>query len=65
MKSMQGFTKLTNDTAYKTEKAFMEIKADAMLMGKGKMAILMKERIFDSNNAFSLEGTLQIWKPMS
>ena len=50
--------KLTNDTSYKTEKAFMEIKADALLMGKGKMAVHLKERIFDSNNTFSLEGTL-------
>jgi hypothetical protein len=29
-----------------------------MLMGKGKMAVHLKERIFDSNNVFSLEGTL-------
>jgi hypothetical protein len=50
--------KLTNDTIYKTEKAFLEIKADALLMGKGKMAVHLKERIFDSNNTFSLEGTL-------
>jgi hypothetical protein len=27
-------------------------------MGKGKMAILLKGRIFDSHNTFSLEGTL-------
>lgn len=50
--------KLTNDTIYKTEKAFLEIKADAMLMGKGKMAVHLKERIFDSSNTFSVEGTL-------
>jgi hypothetical protein len=50
--------KLTNDTSYKTEKGFLEIKADALLMGKGKMAVHLKERIFDSNNVFSLEGTL-------
>ena len=50
--------KLTNDTSYKTEKGFLEIKADALLMGKGKMAIHLKERIFDNNNTFSLEGSL-------
>ena len=49
---------LTNDTIYKSEKAFLEIKADALLMGKGKMAVHLKERIFDSRNTFSLEGTL-------
>ena len=50
--------KLTNDTIYKTEKGFLEIKADALLMGKGKMAVHLKERIFDKRNTFSLEGTL-------
>jgi hypothetical protein len=50
--------KLTNDTIYKSEKAFLEIKADALLMGKGKMSIHLKERIFESNNTFSLDGTL-------
>jgi hypothetical protein len=49
---------LTNDTIYKSEKAFLEIKADALLMGKGKMAVHLKERIFDIRNTFSLEGTL-------
>jgi hypothetical protein len=50
--------KLTNDTIYKSEKAFLEIKANALLMGKGKLAVHLKERIFDSRNTFSLEGTL-------
>jgi len=50
--------KLTNDTIYKTEKAFLEIKADALLMGKGKLAVHLKERIFDKSNTFSLVGTL-------
>jgi hypothetical protein len=36
----------------------LEIKADALLMGKGKMAIHLKERIFDNSNTFSLEGNL-------
>jgi hypothetical protein len=51
--------KLTNDTIYKSEKGFLEIKADALLMGKGKLAVHLKERIFDSSNTFSLEGTLK------
>lgn len=50
--------KLTNDTVYKTESAFLEIKADALLMGKGKMTISLKGRLFDRNNTFSLNGTL-------
>lgn len=50
--------KITNDTIYKTESGYIELKGDALLMGKGKMTILLKGRIFDSNNTFSLNGTL-------
>jgi hypothetical protein len=50
--------KITNDTVYKTETAFLELKGDAMLMGKGKLTVLLKGRIFDSQNTFSLTGTL-------
>jgi len=50
--------KITNDTIYKTKSAFLELKGDALLMGKGKMTILLKGRIFDSHNTFSLNGTL-------
>ena len=50
--------KLSNDTIYKTNSAFLELKGNALLMGKGKMTILLKGRIFDSQNTFSLDGTL-------
>ena len=50
--------KITNDTIYKTESAFLEFKADAMLMGKGKLTILLKGRLYDSYNTFSLDGNL-------
>jgi hypothetical protein len=50
--------KITNDTIHKTESASLELKGDALLMGKGKMTILLKGRIFDSHNTFSLNGTL-------
>jgi hypothetical protein len=49
---------ITNDTIYKTETAFIELKADALIMGKGEIAILLKGRLFDRNNTFSLNGTL-------
>jgi len=52
------FYKVTNDTIYKTESAFFEIKADALLMGKGKMTISLKGRLFERDNTFSLNGTL-------
>jgi len=50
--------KITNDTIYKTEINSLELKCKALLMGKGKMNILFKGRIFDNQNTFSLNGTL-------
>jgi hypothetical protein len=50
--------KITNDTIYKTEKAYLEWHANALLMGKGKVAILLKARIFDNQNTFAVNGTL-------
>jgi len=50
--------KVSNDTIYKTNSAFLELKSKALLMGKGKMTILLKGRIFDSQNTFSVDGTL-------
>ena len=50
--------KISNDTIYKTKSAYLELKGNALLMGKGKMTILLKGRIFDSQNTFSLDGTL-------
>ena len=49
---------LTNNTIYRTGIAYMELKAHALLMGKGKIAILLKGRLFDKNNTFWLNGTL-------
>jgi hypothetical protein len=50
--------KITNDTIYKTEEAFLKLNAEALLMGKGKLSIALKGRIFDRQNAFSVNGTL-------
>jgi hypothetical protein len=50
--------KITNDSIYKTENASLEFKADALLMGKGKLAILLKAGIFNHNNTFSVNGKL-------
>ncbi len=50
--------KITNDTIYKTEKAYLELHANALLMGKGKVDILLKARIFDNQNTFAVNGSL-------
>lgn len=48
---------ITNDPIYKTEEAYLKLNAEALLMGKGKITMLLKGRIFDSQNTFSLYGT--------
>jgi len=49
---------ITNNTIYKTKSAFLELKGDALLMGKGRMSIFLKGRLFDIQNTFTLDGTL-------
>jgi len=50
--------KITNDTIFKTEKAYLGLKANALFMGKGKLTVLLKARIFDSQNTFAVNGRL-------
>jgi hypothetical protein len=49
---------VTNDTAYKAQNIFTEIKGDAILMGTAKVAIDLKAKLFDSTNTFLLSGNL-------
>ncbi len=49
---------LSNDTIYKREKAYLKLNVNALLMGKGKLAIQLKGRLFDRQNTFSLDGSL-------
>jgi len=50
--------KITNDTVYKTEKGYLKMIAEARLMGKARMTVLLKGKLFDKHNAFLLNGTL-------
>jgi len=50
--------KITNDTLYKKTEGYTKLDAEALLMGKSKLSISLKARIFDSTNTFSLDGTL-------
>ncbi len=50
--------KITNNTIYKTEKAYLEWHANALLMGKGEVDILLKARLFDNQNTFTVNGSL-------
>lgn len=49
---------ITNDTLYKKEKGYIQLHAQALLMGKSKLAVSLKARLFDSNNSFSFNGAL-------
>lgn len=49
---------ITNDTIFKTKDASMEMMAEALLMGKSKMTVSLKAKLFDKSNTFSMTGTL-------
>ena len=49
---------ITNDSVYRTKNDSLKLAGNALLMGKGEMTILLKAALFDSQNRFSLEGTL-------
>lgn len=49
---------ISNDSVYKSETAFFELNTKAVLMGKGKLSVQLKSKLFDPQNTFTLEGTL-------
>jgi hypothetical protein len=49
---------ITNDTIYKTETEYLKLEAESMLMGKGKVIIQLKAKLFDNDNSFSVNGNL-------
>lgn len=49
---------ITNDTTYKTKDTSLTIIAEAMLMGKSKVNVRIKARLFDPVNTFSMRGSL-------
>ena len=51
-------SKISNDTLYKSDTAFLELQVKARLMGKGNLAINLKSRLFDVKNTFTVDGTL-------
>ena len=49
---------ITNDTIYKTKSNFLEVKSEALVMGKGKLTISIKAKLFDKSDAFFVTGNL-------
>lgn len=50
--------RITNDTIYKAKEAFLELKAEALFMGNAKTIVLLKGRLFDKQNTFTVNGSL-------
>jgi hypothetical protein len=51
--------KITNDTIYKAEAAYLELYAHSLLMGNGKLNVSLRGKIFDSQNTFIINGSLK------
>ena len=49
---------ISNDPVYKKEKAYLQLKANGLVMGKGKLSVQLKAGIFAPRNTFSVSGTL-------
>ena len=49
---------ISNEQIYETKTEFMTLKSQALLMGKGKIAVHISAKIFDPLNTFSVQGTL-------
>jgi len=50
--------KISNNTAYKTEEAFLEVKGAANFMNKGALSVHLKAGLYDKHNTFSLTGSM-------
>jgi hypothetical protein len=50
--------KISNDSIYNTKKAYLELQAEGLLMGKGKIIMKLKSEINQASNVFSLQGSL-------
>ena len=55
---------ISNDSVYKTKEAYLEMKAEALLMGKGKANVFLKARLFEKENTFEVLGTLSAMEAM-
>jgi hypothetical protein len=50
--------KVSNDSAYKSTEAFLQLKAQGMFMEKSQIRILLRARLFDKQNTFTTNGHL-------
>jgi hypothetical protein len=50
--------KVTNDSVYKMKEAFLWLKAEGMFMDKSQISVLLKAKIYDQQNTFTMNGHL-------
>ena len=50
--------KVTNDSVYKFKDAYFRLKADGMFMNKSKIKVMLKARLYDKQNSFTMNGHL-------
>jgi hypothetical protein len=53
-----SISKITNDSVYKTKEAFFSLKAEGMFMDKSQINVLLKARLYDKQNTFTMRGQL-------
>lgn len=49
---------ISNDTVLKSDTNWFVLKSTAMLMDKSKLKVLLKNKLFDNQNTFTVEGNL-------
>ncbi len=50
--------KITNDTIRTDEETYLRLDANALLMGSGRMSVILKAAYFDKSNSFKVVGNL-------
>ena len=58
-----GIYNITNDSSFKKEKAFLELKAEGSFMNEGRLRIFLKAQIFDPDNTFTMDGSMSEMDP--
>lgn len=57
--------KISNDTIYKKKEGYLEVQGKGTFMGNGFMTVLLKSRIYEPGNTFTLSGSLSAMEAAS
>lgn len=56
---------ISNDTVYRKKEGYLEVQGKGTFMGKGFMTVLLKSRIYEPRNTFTLSGSLSAMEAAS